>query len=328
MMYNVSIKSKVGGDMKKKIYYVILAILSMAIAGYYTTNSVLIMILPFSLLGDWLRTLSLSGGWLNGFATIIWIMISLIPIFVGINLYRTKRIKNIDYYGLPILTIVLALAIYVFINPQLLINRTPHASLIYGSDDFEMISLLLNGSVVSIFYMLLIIYGLLKVYFSSRFELKQILEVSFFIVQSMIIIYIFGVFIPNQYNMIISVEQIHLKVLYIISAIFDLSIYLILTILVAKIKTFIFSLEKGDMSSNMININKQNYMLSKLLIFLVLGTQIFINLYQIIFLKYLDQTNFVTTIPVIVFVLSLIYIVFGRHFEKTHQLKEENELFI
>lgn len=73
---------------------------------------------PFELLGDGLRSLSLSGSMGNAAAIIIYCLISLIPAFIYIVLKYKKRLIKVDGF-LIVLSGTLFFVIYYLINPTL-----------------------------------------------------------------------------------------------------------------------------------------------------------------------------------------------------------------
>ncbi len=314
--------------MKEKIVFSIAFIIAIFLGIFYDGETMFIPVLPFQIIGQWLRALSLSSAFLNIIAWLIFIGLSMIPIcLLTIQIIKSKY-KLIDLWMLPILSIALGLSLYAFINPQNLINQTMYPELLFSSEDFDLISMIFNGSYAIIFELLLSIYLILKVYLDDQIKLKQSIEYSFIVIIVVLIILGIGWIIPEYISVIGEAENTYVKSFNIIELLFSVSVYVLTIYVLYQIRKFIFAIYENDDDQHLINLNHKNFSLTKTMIFYMLGIQILMNSYQIIFIKHFDDITFSIEFPLTIFIMSLAYMVFAKYFKQTHEVKEENELFI
>lgn len=291
------------------------------------TNALEILYFPFEGIGKSLRWMSLHS-WLGNLAAIVLYMgISMIPLFCWI---RKKKHYGEDIL-LWVMTAILFYSLYQFINPGRFYELLPER---FRDGTSEIV--ILKTMAASVFYSVLTGYLMIKgVYAVSRksdseyqnYLYRAILMILFLMAFLFVIIVSYGMVFQllqeietyenNPVSQMMEVIKLGVQVVP-----FILSIGILLngmemmeSIKLQKENLQILSAKK------LAKISKQTVVISVLL-------NIIWNMMQIIFSKKLTDVHITWDIPLETLAVAFAALIFAEYFYRTKALKEENEQFI
>ena len=335
--------------MKHKVFIIILFLEAFICIGFtlfnVTTSATAFMTIstfPFAQIAGFLRALSLSGMVGNLFATIIFILVGIIPlIFLSVILYKKKfRIED----TLLILTSTLLFAtVYLMINPS------------YLSDMFILKNLEGYGQTMlgTTIYSVIIGYFVLKfMRIISKSETSMLLKYSKILLFTISVVLVYVIFgsqfnslitninavknqntdssilslIPNMTveNTSVSFTNIFIIIFYILNQIPTLLDIIIVFMTINLIDELSFD----RYSDNVITAANKLAFICKAAIITSMLTSIIVNITGMIFSKYLLKLDFSTTIPIISIVLVLIVLLSAKFFAESKKIKQDNDLFV
>lgn len=135
-----------------------------------------VLVGPYRVIGRFLRTMSLSKGWLNVLAVIMWLSFSSLPLaYLGYRIKR-KTFKQVDLM-LVLIAIGLCVVLYYGINPSLMVDHID--PLILGSMTSAEIkdaqTIMLFG-LLSTVYAPLLIYGIIRFIHMEHMQIDSVLR--------------------------------------------------------------------------------------------------------------------------------------------------------
>lgn len=317
--------------MKRKIIFFIICIGFIVIGFLKVTDlsTMSFMILPLSLLGNLLRWMSLEGTGGNVLSVLLYLLLVSLPlVYLGINI-KKKKFNKIDYTFLPIITIMMAYILYYFINPHVLFGMTnaviqQHLT----GEDLKNLEVILLSGVAYIFYIVIVIYLLLKLSHN-----KFLGQISFFkiLIDIAIIIYAFSILaiglsssITLYQNTVVEIEKALIVFKYIAEiALFGITVYLF-----ELFKNFIVELDKDGFQDTLLISLAKLQSLSLVLLIGTLALQGIINLIQFLIMSQLNDVNFVFDLPIGMMIILLMILIFSRYVSRVIKMKKENELII
>lgn len=295
-------------------------------------NGLLLLSVPFELIGAGLRSLSLSTKVGNVIAVFIFVVISLIPIFYMI--YKVKRYKwdKVDIL-LPIISFYSFYIIYKFINPGLLINKLPALL----ADDFAMPYLKLSLSIL--FYSLCASYTILRTVGSLSKEdmannsyclysgLQKIL-LLILILYTFLIGYFSTFQLLVDFNKNRQEERSAINVLFVFVkyALENLPILFTIFIFISAIlllKAMVTNEAEEEMEAA-----GQLGIMSRRAVYITVISNVALNSIQFLLSKQLNDTDFSLKFSIFPLVISFTAMIISGYLRKTKELSEDNDLII
>ena len=288
---------------------------------------------PFEMLGDGLRSLSLSGDVGNIAAIIIYCLLSLIPTFIWIILKNKKRLVKIDGF-LIILSGVLFFIIYYLINPTLF-----------------MINGIASVTLAFLFYSLLVGYLVLRgISVWSKFDTvglqKGIRVLIFLLMVSLVgaILIECAVNLPEAIQTLkdkntavtdpwsmygtnmpgLSVTIVFLVLRSVVTVIPCIWEIVILTIILDIVK----ELGENRYSEKVINGFEKLGNTCKQMLVATMGLNMGYAVLQVVFRNMLYEMNMDLTVPLASIVLVLAVMLISKYMRETQKMKEELDMFI
>lgn len=312
--------------MKKRIilFIYIIALLALAIIygkkGYEPLFSIVGS--PFSAIGNLLRYLSLKSSALNCLSIILYIIISLIPIYFLLVLLLKKKAKNIDLFFLALLSASLFLTIYYYINPFLLKDIFVNFKEITD----ETIDFILLSGISSSFYLILFLYiGIKLITSKTLLNNKSFLRFIDFITWLLL----FGAFylVPSKLFQEIKSEYSSLENLKIVLS--SLNSFITIGLYIYSLHIFKnICIRSSGFEIELINETKKLNHLSKVIIIYLISSLLFFNIYQIVFGKHIQNLSFALSFPLTEILIFFLTIFLTNSFIKSNKLQEENRLTI
>lgn len=307
-----------------------LALLMFFFAGI--SNGLFLLSIPFDLIGTGLRRLSLSTSLGNIIALIIFVVISLTPIFYMIYKIKKYRWDNVDVI-LPIISFYSFYMLYQFINPGLLINQLPAVL----ADTSAMPYLKLSLSIL--FYSLCASYAILRTV--GKLSKENMVNNSHYlfsglqkILLSISILYTFYIGYFSTFQMFVDLYKnkkeerstINFLFVFIKYALENLPIVFTILIFMSGIlllKAMITEEANGEMeAANILGI------ISRRAVYITVFCNIALNGIQFLLSNRLNDTNFSLEISLFPLVISFSAMIISGYFRKTKELIEDNELII
>lgn len=287
------------------------------------------IIYPISIIGNVLRSMSLHGGVLNVISYMIYLLFILIPIVFLIYKIRLNDIQDYESVFLLVLSILIGITLYNFINPHLLYNalnttvrdNTP-------IEDINDLEIILKSGVAYLLYLVLAIYFITKTYYSKKFDSIMIIRILIYVIMISISFSVLAISLSNSIFIIETSMIIQEKIIEIISFIFILIISSLMIYLLELFRRFMIDFQKDSFQDEVLTSLNKIHNLSYILLMFILGSQLIKNLFQFLVLDKLLNIHFTLDIPVFLLLLTSFIFLLSKYVTKATKIKAENELII
>lgn len=283
--------------------------LSLSLENILEDISYYVLCLPIYMLADGLRTLSLSSSLGNGIALLLYGLVSISPLVILYNLYKTKKHSKEDIF-LILLSISLFIGIYFTINPS-----------------YSTIPMLISGIIYSIIisYFVLKILRMMKT--ANDQTILKYLHIGFIIILVYLLFTTFyTMFVEYQLNMLQLKQNYDISIF--IKQFIDSLPYFMCSIIIYHILNFVNLYQKDPYSENALNkiIQIRDFSIQSLKVIVLSGL---VNcILQFLLVKYMNHVSIQIELPIvpIVGILGITFI--SKMFTQTILLKRDNEMFI
>lgn len=305
---------------------VVLSVANVSLTGIFSTA----VAFPFEQIGIGLRVLSLSGGFGNMMAIVLYIIVSLLPMGAFLVL-RKRRKLHIEDGLLVLLCAALFGVLYLMVNPGFITEvlgvaaRPPIGNAILGS----MMYALLVG------YLIL---RALRLFFTANVQkLERYMAIMLIFLNALFVFLAFGICLRDLLASISSLRASNNGNEHLLGASY---VFLILEYMVNALP-YVLDIFVVFAAYNLLNeIRKDRYsaetvaaaerMSRRCAIALIITTlaMLSFNLLQLLFSKMLMVVNSSVQIPVMSILFVLISLLLTRFIFENKQLKDENDQFI
>jgi len=307
----------------KKVLVLGLIFIGISMTGYFSDNTgeaLYLLRLPLSIIASGLRQLSLGGPVQNVIAVLLYIMIGLIPL-LGLIVMKKSKVNLGMMIGLSIAVYV---TFYFMINPHIIYEQFQLYYLFEGDTIEKMIQLALAYSLYAFILLFVVIKGLNQ----SLHNLERLLKgLVYIIIGVLTIYYAYGV----TADLVVKVVEEETMIVSFYHGLKLVSALLIYGCFVGVLyygKDLIVVLLKQRFEKNAVHISHIIIKVSKLLITIVLISQIILNGYQLIFIKHFSDIHFSFDLPLIEFTITLVFLIMSDYFNRVHSMQEDHELVI
>jgi|GEM_PF-188945 hypothetical protein len=315
-------------------------------------NSMYLFILPFDLLSDLLRGLSLSSNLGNVLAFIIYAIVSLLPLAYLLLIYQKKQVHKSDAL-LPVISLYSFYMLYHFINPALMLKRVPDP--LANQDTLPVIKL----AYAIILYTLFIVYFIFHILENVNYDrkkdrrgyLNQKLQ-KILIFAAALYTFLIGFFYPfnmfydlnsyfSQHNSNASPDV--LNTLQTINGLnnTDLNVIFILLKYILNIIPIVFSIliliHGIQLLKSMISHHLQDEeigaasdlaRISKTSVYVTVVCNLTLNIFQFLLSKQLSNTNFTLQISLLPLIIAFAAYILAGYFKESKDFYEDNNMFI
>jgi len=318
--------------MKNRLMYLLL--LGLAFLSFFlpiSMNNIFeIIVIPFSLLGNLLRAISLRQEVFNIISIILYVLLSLVPIMLLVVRIRKHHVKFMDIVFHTTFTVELFFILYFFINPHLLVAAiNPTVLAILTSDQNELTQTILLFGLASLGYLTLLVYLTLIVYKAKTLNVKKImivlLDLGVFVFMLTVFQSNIPVFIAALNN---SLYSLYDKILALIVLIGSLSVKGMSIYLFIIIKDFVKKLDEKPFDEQLVILSNRIYCNSFRIIVLTFLTQFIIILYQLVFISQLLDIKMTLNIPFLSLIVAIFSFLLAKYFRKVNDLHEDHSLII
>ncbi len=291
-------------------------------------NAMALINLPYTIIGDFLRYLSLLGGFGNVVAILLYLLIGLLPLGFLFYVWKKKHLSAIKGILLIAFTAMHFIGLYFAINPQILITMLNELYQNNQIDNSTVETIVLSGFLF-INYILILIYLLFVIKDTKGSGVKRMLGI---IVDLAILILLILAFVSdfNQF-----VEKLQAGTLTFasgglatITLLFQLAIKVLTILLLVQGKEALYQLDQDDSGFTLTETVTKIYRLSFVLILVSLLFQMAINGWQLLFLSSLTDLYFTLNIPIFSIMIALIGFLLAKYFRRVDDLKEDHSLII
>ena len=322
--------------MKKKIFRGLLAVEAAACVLVYLLHVPAkdifptILAFPFEQIGAGLRALSLSGGFGNVLAIVLYLVVSLLP--AGLLFFLRKKQKLHWEDGLlALLSAVLFYILYLMVNPGFIIN-------LLGIAAAPPVGKAILGGMVYSLVIGYLILRVLRLFSAGKLrELERYLFLMLGVLGAIFIFLAFGISVRDLLASISSVQAgnignehllgttyVFLAMQYIVNALpYVLSIQVIFAAM-----RLLDELGKERYSAASVKAAEQLSRFCANALTIMVLTNILFNLLQLLFAKSIMVANHSVQIPVVSILFVLAALLLTRFMMESKQLKDENDQFI
>lgn len=316
--------------MKNKIIFVLICIVALILGLNSDVNNIVTFIVkPFSILGEALRNLSLNSGFGNILSILLFILISLIPIFILIRMIILKKAKILDYILLTVISVFTFLSIYGYINPHILFDRFDVHDIIDPSiEGYDLMVFIVNAFYVYILCLLIGIYLVLKMHKAKNINIVKVFSR---VIDVLIVIYLFGIFfvnIPAYINGLSEDLTSAVIGLQFIETLSSLAAYVFMILILFNLKSLIKFMGQNEFHEESLIYSKKLYKLSIISLIVILSMQILYNLYQVVFISSIPDVSASIYLPMDTLFLSVTFFFLGKYLTKVNELNEEHNLIV
>lgn len=318
----------------KKYYGILIteAVICIAIAfvSYFTgviSNPLAIIVYPIELVSYALRSLSISGGFLNIAAWIFFILISLIPIIYAVIQTKKTGFKK-RYCLLGLLSIVIATILYTFINPALLNNT------IYNGMSGLGTTYISKYAYASVFYSILIGYIAISIIDSKNIGFETLPKILL-LGASIFVVYIFYFYLYDLIQKIDTIEPNILGfvnsnelVVIVLKALLDITPLIFSILVMVEAIPFINNIKSNPHEEETLNMCVKISSLCRISVIASVFSNIAMNIMQLQMSSYIRNTNYNINIPIITLIASVSFLCISKYIADTIKLKDENDRFI
>jgi uncharacterized membrane protein len=296
-------------------------------------EAILLLYIPFDLIGKGLRCLSLQSSIGNILALIIYALLCLTPIFWLVFRKLRKQLNNSDIL-LPIISIYSFYMLFLFVNPNLMYRHVPE--LFMDESALSIVRL----SLAIIFFTLVIGYLIIRMLTTLSQEkeenrmifLCRRLQVLLYII-SILYTFLLGYF--STFELFSQIDQrsfttgTQMNQVYVLLSFVLKTVPVLFTIvtLVSGI-VLLTTISTKHKQEEEVEAAKRMGMFSRRTAFLTVGCNIALNLFQLVFSSQLNDTSIVLNVSLAPLVISISAMILSGFFKETKELYEENEMII
>ncbi len=323
---------------KLEFAFVIEGVLSfcLAVLMYYVVDlsyPIFLLSIPFELIGNGLRSLSLLSYAGNITALLLYTALSLIP-FLYLMVRAIRHKLNKSDLLLPIISLYSFYMIYLFINPQLMINRT--FRILTEEDFIPMIKL----SYSIIFYTLLTAYLVLNMVShlndvpkNNKIGILCTSLSNILIILSGLYTFYIGYFISFDLFQKIEayfkedrgpINLYYPMIDYVLTA---LPIIFTILILISGVR-LLLSMVTNHMQEKELYAAKRLSSISKQAVYITILCNIASNVLQCLLAKQLNDKNYTLTISLLPLIIAFLAMILSGYFKETMELYEDNNMII
>jgi hypothetical protein len=296
-------------------------------------NPVYLLSMPFEYMGKGLRWLSLSSPLGNIIALTLYIILSLLPLVYMIHRHLRSGLKKVDIL-LPVICSFVFYMLYVFVNPDLMLQRVPQ--LFAGEAAIPVVKM----SFAVTFYALCVGYLILRMAGSLTLEaagdktvllcrgLKKILV-------AVASLYTFGLGFIKPFQMFSDFGKYASEDRAPINALFIVIIYLLECLpVIFTIFTLVCAIKLVDemllnhMKEEEIEAAKRMGIMSRHTVYVTVIGNILLNILQLLFSSRLNNTSYHLEITLSPLIIAVSAIILSGFFKAAKELNEDNEMII
>lgn len=296
-------------------------------------EAILLLYIPFDLIGKGLRCLSLQSSIGNIIALIIYALLCLTPIFWLVFRKLRKQLNYSDIL-LPIISIYSFYMLFLFVNPNLMYRHVPE--LFMDESALSIVRL----SLAIIFFALVIGYLIIRMLTTLSQEkeenrmifLCRRLQVLLYII-SILYTFLLGYF--STFELFSQIDQrsfttgTQMNQVYVLLSFVLKTVPVLFTIvtLVSGI-VLLTTISTKHKQEEEVKAAKRMGMFSRRTAFLTVGCNIALNLFQLVFSSQLNDTSIVLNVSLAPLIISISAMILSGFFKETKELYEENEMII
>ena len=301
-------------------------ILSIFVGKELSNQVIFIFEEPFQLIGYSIRKLSLFGGMGNIFAIFLYLIISLIPIFILIYTFKKKKIVKIDYFFIPLIGLLLFWIMYYMINPNLLIEFLPPVlALQVIEGDLTALRIFRVGLVFTL-DIFVIIYLFIRLYVCQKTSIYKLIYIILYALAFSIVFNTFYIqlsslirsFSMNPYDNFQSMMNFG----------FQLVSTSIIIILIVHFQKLVEYLESNEINSQLIDLSTKISNFAVVSVIVILSNLFINNLYNVVFSKQMQDVKFILSIPMLELMIVMVMLLITEYIKRTYLVHEENALTI
>ena len=324
--------------MRQKILYIsliataLLCILFCLSQISFSSMFTSVLAFPFEQIASLLRFLSLSGRFLNAIALMLYVGICLIPIWF-ILWIKNRRTLHIEDWLLVLLSGLLFMIIYLMINVEMMAQ--------IFNVNMETLLIVQKSILGNVFWSVLVGYVVLHAirlcFESSTEKLQDYLKIFLSFLAFLFVCAAFGMSFGETLNSFDALKAGNIgneSTLGMSYVFLTLRFLVNITPFMLNIATIFFALRLlHNMKVNrysdetVISAEKLSLWCKKTLSIVVL-TNIFFNVSQLLFAKNLRSINSSISIPIVSIFFVIAILIFARIIAENKQLKSDNDLFI
>jgi hypothetical protein len=285
---------------------------------------------PFKQIGIVLRKLSLSGGIGNVLSIALYIVISLVPLFV-LFIFKKRRGLYLEDSLLVVLSAVLFAVIYLMINPGMIGNCLGIVT------DQIIVKVLLGGVTYSVLFGYIILRILRFFFAADTNRLQKYLKALLCVLNILFVFLAFGVQFGNLLDSFkslrigntgnessLGMSYVFLVLQYIVNALPN-----VLNVLVVFAGLNLLNeLASDRYSEATVDAATTVSRLCGLVLTVTVISNIGFNLLQLVFVKELRVVNGIVQIPLLSTAFMLATLLLSQYIRENKQLKDDNDMFI
>ncbi|MBU1143975.1 MAG: hypothetical protein KKH92_10090 [Firmicutes bacterium] len=308
------------------ILSVILFVTSFFLGKESSENILFIFEQPFVFIGKQLRSMSLSGGFGNFTSIFIYILISGIPLWIlGFMVWKKKAIR-IDYICLPIISISLFFLMYLMINQNLVIEMLPPLLAVLITEGNVAALRIYNVGMILTLDVILLLYIFTRYFLFKKVSIYKLISVILYIIILSILIQTLligsnAIWNNETVNRYESAQKW-------INYLFKLALTFMIVFVLIKFQLMSKHIELNVVDKNLSDLTKKISKLSVVTVFVILSEFLFINIYQIIFSKNMENIRFALSIPMFELFIVMVMLLIAEYVKRTYDIHEENALTI
>lgn len=308
--------------MKKRLMiYMIVIVITLVLSIVYKDlgeEGIFLLYAPFLVIKDILANLSLSSSLGNFFAWIILLMISSIPLGIGM-LVMKKKMKLFDVLCLTVLSISLGYVFYVMINMQDIASW--NEAIVFFQSEHDIRPVIAYG-ILNVWFGILLFYVVIKM-----FVIKKEFGRTFLYL--MICLMCFVLVLTVQSMTSSSFEGVGIsRNLYNIEWLFNLVITISTLILSELMITMIDLFRKKEYKEKLLSLAKLIHMTTLMIIVASLAKMMILNFYQLIYLNELTHRAFDFSIDLFAWLFVFFFYGLYHYITDAKEMMEEAELTI
>jgi len=317
------------------IIEVILAFI-LALLMYYVakaSNAMVLLSLPFDLIGKGLRWMSLNSAIGNAVAFVLYLIIALLPVIFLIIIRSKKGLRKPDIM-LPVISLYNFYMLYGFINPNIMFKRMPE---LFVKEDFLD---LIKMSFVLIFYALCLAYLIFRFLEnlkgdSNKDRLRVLSEKLQRILAIIAVCYTFflGYFaafagIKNIYGYLklekAEINCISVILTYVLEGLPIVFLILILLQGIKLLNTMVAKHLQEEESQAAVYLG----VVSKRTVYVSISCNILLNAFQFLFSKQLSNVDYNLSISLTPLAIALTAMILSGYFKEAQKINDDNEMII
>jgi len=301
-------------------------ILSIFVGKELSNQVIFIFEEPFQLIGYSIRKLSLLGGMGNIFAIFLYLVISLMPIFIFIYIFKKKKIVKIDYIFTPLFSLLLFFIMYYMINPNLLTELLPPVLALQVIEGNLTALRIFRVGLVFTLDIFLIIYLFVRFYVCQKTSIYKLIQIILYMIAFSTVFNTFYIqlsnllrnFSINPYDNFQSIMNFG----------FQLASTFIIVYLIVHFQKLVRYLESNEIDSQLIDLSIKISNFAVVSVIVILSKLLISNLYNMVFSKQMQDIKFILSIPMLELMIVMVMLLITEYIKRTYIIHEENALTI